>query len=117
MFEGNISRRSFLRVGAIGLLSVAGCSGDKSMENPSRIGVESPPKSSTVLEGEDFEIRRMGKNVFWIKGSLRWNAVNYISERCDVISVGAWELNGDHVNRVGQNTVVVRDGDCIPELR
>ena len=99
---------------AIGLAAILNTDGRDSTNANSSAAVPSSFESDgQVLRGDKYTIRKIGKDVFKTDGDTQESAIELLSEKCDVLSVGAWFLTG---HKIDQHAVVVEDGACMPEL-
>ena len=87
-------------------------------------------QSTTVIKGEGFELRKMARDVFHLKSTkygqsptagilylANHGSQNAINFPCKILSIGAWQLDGEYVSIISEYTIVVEDDDCIPELQ
>lgn len=114
--RSEIKKRVCYSLGIVGLI-LASC------QNPTRksdtvVNVDQDPSANnTVLLGpEKWVIRKMGRNIFQLQGRYQEKAVEYISSRCEVLSIGVWDVDGGQQNTVNDRVVIVRDGACLSEF-
>lgn len=109
--------KEMVAFGAISLGSIVGVSCGE--DNGKYLSAENNGSQSQNrgLKGDGFEINRIGENIFKLSGDDREAGTQYISERCKVLSVGAWQLDGLYGDSIHSVAVTVDDNNCLPELK
>lgn len=108
-----------------GQLLLSGCSATPT-PNPDQTvhtNGEIPDRYNVTLSGPDYEITKLSRDIFWIRGnSIRdvnvRGGLRFVNDRCKILSIS--DLGSNKALQGGSfyTTIVavVEDGKCIPEI-